>query len=167
VAYSGTGRHILDVSPKLSRLNEKVVLSHPHGRLMQMLIVLHLQAGCASSMCYTIAMLFTKLSSLMLYSHIFDKRGYVILNRMLMAMVVATASYSVSMCVTVCARVAALWDCGSAPSCHGRNMWLASLGMHITTDFLIILLPLPLLLTMRAKLRQKLSVIMIFLLGLL
>lgn len=70
--------------------------------------------------------------------------------------------------MTLCIPIEALWDPSVPGKCHAGPvyMWLA-IGFHIGTDFLIFLLPIPVVLRMTVSLKQKLILILIFSLGLL
>lgn len=70
--------------------------------------------------------------------------------------------------MTLCIPIQALWDPSVTGKCHiqPRYMWLF-IYLHIATDFLIFLLPIPVVLGMTVRLGQKLMLLFVFSLGLL
>lgn len=68
--------------------------------------------------------------------------------------------------MTLCIPLEAFWDPSVPGHCHSAPvyLWLA-IGFHIGTDFLIFLLPIPVVVRMMAPLGQKIMLLLIFALG--
>lgn len=67
--------------------------------------------------------------------------------------------------MTVCVPLQAYWD----PTIHGEckpvsYMW-AVIGLHVATDFLTFLIPIPVVLAMMIPWKQKIGLVLIFALG--
>jgi len=90
----------------------------------------------------------------------------------LFAVMVIGAWLVASVC-TACVPLEAFWNwwLRFAPVqpayCQPPNLWWANSGIHIATDVLIVLLPMPVISTLRLPRRQKMAVIGVFALGVL
>lgn len=83
-----------------------------------------------------------------------------------MAMVVLTGITGIGLIFTACIPLRAYWDTEvQASYCHSIHAYLAILGIQLGTDFLIFLLPLPVIWSMRAPRDQKLLLLTLFSFG--
>jgi hypothetical protein len=68
--------------------------------------------------------------------------------------------------VTACTPLEAFWD-RTIPgaTCRPAPYWYANTGMHIGTDILLYILPLPVIVRLQARRTQKIALYAIFSLG--
>lgn len=86
--------------------------------------------------------------------------------KVLMVMVILTCMTGVGLVFTACIPLTAYWDSNvHAAYCHSTDAYYAILGIQLGTDFLIFLLPLPVIWSMRAPRDQKLMLLMLFSFG--
>lgn len=77
--------------------------------------------------------------------------------RVLMAMAILTCLTGLALILTACIPLNAYWDQNvHAAYCHSFQAYYAILSIQLGTDFLIFLLPLPVIWTMKAPRDQKL-----------
>ncbi|KAK3997863.1 hypothetical protein QBC44DRAFT_46292 [Cladorrhinum sp. PSN332] len=117
---------------------------------------------------YQLSLACSKVSIILLYIQVLTynyarRAAYVVL---VIVVVYNVAGFVSTM--TLCIPIQAVWDPSVTGSCHRdpRYMWLM-IGFHIGTDFLIFLLPIPVVLRMTVPLGQKVMLLFIFALGLL
>jgi hypothetical protein len=122
--------------------------------------------GIFSSIAYTLSVTFTKMSILCLYLRIFTYDLIKRLTKILLAVVIVSHSWILASVLTSCVPLASLWDINVKPTyCHPAMVFWSNGAIHMTTDFLIFLLPLPIVLRMRIKPRRKIALLAVFLLG--
>ncbi|KAK1829511.1 hypothetical protein QBC39DRAFT_125812 [Podospora conica] len=117
---------------------------------------------------YFLSLLFSKLSILFLYIHIFTYKWARLAGQVLMAIVILTSVFMLVATVTACIPLEAYWNFfipRESVYCHPQGYWWANTGMHMVTDFLIFLLPLPVVWGIRLPRRQKFMLFSIFGLG--
>ncbi|KAK4201993.1 hypothetical protein QBC40DRAFT_252502 [Triangularia verruculosa] len=147
-AIYGLGKHALDINPDL--------------------MIPMARAGWYTILWYLLSLLLTKLSILLLYLRILSYQHARYYAYAILAIVLLTNGlWTLSTVVTACLPLAAFWDKTSYPNayCHPRNFWLGNTGLHIGTDILLYVLPLPVIVNLQVKLRQKLVLYGIFALG--
>ena len=113
------------------------------------------------------ALLFTKISILMLYIRILSYQHARYAAYAIMAIVVfANGLWTFATVVTACVPLQGFWD-RSIPNvyCHPKAIWFANTGLHIGTDVLLYVLPLPVIINLQIKARQKVFLYSIFALG--
>jgi len=67
--------------------------------------------------------------------------------------------------MTLCIPLQAYWDSSIHGDCKPISYMWAAIGLHIATDFLIFLIPIPVVWSMIIPIRQKIGLILIFALG--
>lgn len=108
----------------------------------------------------------TKISILLLYMRTLTYDWIQKALRVLMTMVILTGITGVGLIFTACIPLRAYWDMNvKASYCHSVEAYLAILGIQLGTDFLIFLLPLPVIWSMRAPRDQKLLLLTLFSFG--
>ncbi|KAK3325949.1 hypothetical protein B0H66DRAFT_580695 [Apodospora peruviana] len=143
----GLGKHALDVDMKIMQ---------PLAR-----------AGWYTILWYMMALLFTKISILMLYIRILSYQHARYAVYAIMAIVIfANGLWTFVTVITACVPLQAFWD-HTLPNayCHSSTYWFANTGLHIGTDILLYVLPLPVIINLQIKTRQKIFLYSIFALG--
>lgn len=110
-------------------------------------------------LCYLLSLAFSKLSILFLYIHIFAFKWARLGGQILMGIVIVTTIWQLGVLATACIPLAAYWDYKIPMTqqvyCHPQNLWWSNTTMHMVTDFLIFLLPMPIVWNIMLPRRQK------------
>ncbi|KAB5531355.1 hypothetical protein GE09DRAFT_383598 [Coniochaeta sp. 2T2.1] len=119
---------------------------------------------------YSLSLTFTKISILLLYKRIFTYPGWIKRTiKIVLFVVMAIGVWLIASVCTACVPLEAFWNWWIVfvrPTyCQPPNLWWANAGLHISTDVVIVLLPMPVLSTLRLPRRQKLAVMGVFALG--
>lgn len=115
-----------------------------------------------------LSLLFTKISILLLYIRILSYQHARYAVYAIMAIVILTNGiWTFVTVMTACLPLHAFWDRTSAPDawCRPLVWWYANTGLHIATDVLLYVLPLPVIVNLQVKLRQKIALYAVFALG--
>ncbi|KAK5656712.1 hypothetical protein OQA88_4259 [Cercophora sp. LCS_1] len=149
-AIYGLGRHILDVPP---------------GFMVPMA-----RAGWYTILWYMLSLLFTKISILLLYIRILSYQHARYAVYAILAIVILTnGAWTFVTVITACLPLHAFWDRPTMRPetyyCRPVVYWYANTGLHIATDVLLYVLPLPVIVNLQIKLRQKLVLYAVFALG--
>jgi hypothetical protein len=108
----------------------------------------------------------TKVAILLLYIHIFTLMWVRRAGQIILAIVIVTSLWAVAATLTACIPLQAFWDPSIRPSfCQPYQVWWGNTGLHMVTDFLIFLLPLPAVWKLRLPLKQKVILFGVFALG--
>jgi hypothetical protein len=106
------------------------------------------------------------MSFLFLYLTIFTYTWSNLACRILLALVILAAIWTITVTATACIPLQAFWDLSiQGAYCHKTDMWWVNTGFHVVTDFAIFLVPLPQIGTMRIPKKQKIILIILFSLG--
>jgi hypothetical protein len=127
-----------------------------------------LQAGIFTSLIYFISLLFTKLSILCLYMRIIQYEYVRHAGRAIFFIVSLSYVWMILNIVTTCVPLNDFWDLKKPYSekwCWKMEVFWSNAGLHMATDFLIFLLPLPVIFRLRLPRRQKIGLCLVFLLG--
>lgn len=145
--HAGIGLHAWDFD-----LNEVIPLS---------------KGGWYTLLWYSLSLCFTKISILLLYLAIFSYHWVRIAGKVILAAVVISNAWILGVVFTACIPLEAYWDYTLRESawCQPQPSWWANIGLHIATDFLIFLLPMPVITTLRLPRRQKYILVGVFTLG--
>jgi hypothetical protein len=84
-----------------------------------------------------------------------------------LAIVVIYNAWGLGMYLSMCIPIASFWDHSIEGYCHPHSVWWALTYLHIITDFMIFLIPIPVVVTMMIPMRQKLGLLGVFTVGLL
>ncbi|KXX73942.1 hypothetical protein MMYC01_209435 [Madurella mycetomatis] len=146
-AVYGLGKHALDIDPT-------VLL--PLAR-----------AGWYTILWYMLSLLFTKISILILYLRILSyQHARYAVHAILAIVIFANGLWTLITVATACTPLQAFWD-PTLPNatCRPSAYWFANTGLHIGTDILLYVLPLPVIINLQVKLRQKLALYSVLALG--
>jgi rhodopsin domain-containing protein len=106
-----------------------------------------------------------KISILLLYRRILAYRWAKVLTYVLLAITVLSGLWAVISVLTVCIPLASFWDISVKGFCHGPLWWAPATFTHIITDFLIYILPTPVIWTLRLRFRLKALLYFLFAFG--
>lgn len=163
-AHFGLGRHTAAISASmLRRLLEVRARDRP---LLECTLLTKRQASWFATLWFAITIYLTKISILFLYMRTLTHHWVQRTLRVLMTMVILTCVTGIGLVLTACIPLTAYWDSNvQATYCHSTDAYYAILGIQLGTDFLIFLLPLPVIWSMRAPRDQKLMLLMLFSFG--
>jgi len=115
---------------------------------------------------YITSLTFAKISILLLYLSIFTTRYMRIAGRVLLAIVIAVSLWAFVCSITVCVPLQAYWDPSiTTGKCWSAQVWLFNLTTHLATDYMIFLLPMPVILALQVRAKQKFALVSIFAMG--
>ncbi len=119
-------------------------------------------------MFYNLSLCLTKLSILLLYLRVLTHDYTQKITWVVIGIVGIYNAWALGMYLTMCVPLARMWDPDNNPGhCHPWSVWWALTYLHIATDFMIFLIPIPVVLTMMIPLRQKTGLLIVFSMGLL
>ncbi|KAH6633884.1 hypothetical protein B0J18DRAFT_470636 [Chaetomium sp. MPI-SDFR-AT-0129] len=105
---------------------------------------------------YQISLCFAKLAILILYIHLFTFKWARRAGQILFGIVAVSHLYMTLLAFTACIPLYAYWDTTVTDKyCHPQSLWWSATGLHMITDFLIFILPMPVVWTIRLPRRQK------------
>ncbi|KEZ40412.1 hypothetical protein SAPIO_CDS8279 [Scedosporium apiospermum] len=127
----------------------------------------YLQANLFSSILYVASLTFTKLSILCLYLRILTYERTQLATKVLIATVTISHTYILTNLFVSCVPLKAFWDYSIRKNsyCHDSSIYWSNYILHIATDFLIFLLPLPVISKLRIPKKQKFGLLAVFLLA--
>ena len=103
---------------------------------------------------------------LLQYYRLFPIRGFRITCCIVLGMVVIYSIWTVFGNMFICRPVALFWDKTLKGTCVNEfAMWFTNAGINIASDFVIILLPMPVLSKLNLPRPQKRALIVVFALG--
>ncbi|KAK4202968.1 hypothetical protein QBC40DRAFT_195205 [Triangularia verruculosa] len=112
---------------------------------------------------YLITLCFSKISILLLYIHLFTFKWARLAGQILLGVVIITHLFMALATFTACIPLNSYWDFSVEKKyCHAQSVWWSNTGMHMVTDFLIFLLPMPVVWSIRLPRRQKLALSAVF-----
>lgn len=124
------------------------------------------QTGWFALLWFALTVLATKLSILLLYMRTLTYDWVQRALWFLLTMVLLTGLTGIGLIFTACIPLQAYWDrMADATYCHTLQAYSAILGIQLGTDFLIFLLPLPVIWSMRAPKDQKILLLTLFSFG--
>jgi hypothetical protein len=114
-----------------------------------------------------LSLLATKVSICLLYLRVlrFRHARYAVW-AILFTVVVSNGIWTLYTVLTACQPLSALWLFDPAAWCRPQVDWFVNTGLHIGTDVLMYILPLPVVVGLRVGLRQKLALYAVLALGL-
>ncbi|EGZ76112.1 hypothetical protein NEUTE2DRAFT_153137 [Neurospora tetrasperma FGSC 2509] len=121
------------------------------------------RASWYSLVFYTLCLYFSKASILLLYIHLFNFRWARLGGQILLSIVTISYVCMLAVCFVATIPLNSYWDSTiqrqwTAP----QSMWWSSTGLHMATDFLIFLLPLPVVWSVMLPKRQKIALSVVF-----
>lgn len=114
-----------------------------------------------------LSLLFTKISILILYLRILSyQHARYAVHAILAIVIFANGLWTLITVATACTPLQAFWE-PTLPNatCRPSAYWFANTGLHIGTDILLYILPLPVIINLQVKLRQKLALYSVLALG--
>lgn len=125
-----------------------------------------LQSQWISILFYSLSLCTTKISILLLYITLFKTTWIRPAGYLALSLVVLTNLWTVYVIFTACVPLQAFWDMTiHGATCHPQSFWLANNYMHIITDILIFILPIPVVWSLRVRTRQRILLLGVFALG--
>ncbi|WYZ38235.1 hypothetical protein EsH8_III_000149 [Colletotrichum jinshuiense] len=125
----------------------------------------YVMTGTFTNLFYSISLTLTKVSILLLYVRILTYDLVRRLGKTLLGIVVITHTWIIVSILTTCIPLHAAWDrdpLNPPMYCHPINVFWGNACMHLATDFLIFLLPLFVVSSMRLPRRQKMGLYFVF-----
>ncbi|GJC87770.1 hypothetical protein ColLi_10608 [Colletotrichum liriopes] len=125
----------------------------------------YIEAGTFTNLFYSISLTLTKISILLLYIRILTYDLVRLLGKILLGTVIVSHAWIIVSILTTCIPLSAAWDfdpLGPAVYCHPISVFWGNACLHLVTDFLIFLLPLPVISSMRLPRRQKMGLYFVF-----
>ncbi|KAK0624872.1 hypothetical protein B0T17DRAFT_255060 [Bombardia bombarda] len=118
---------------------------------------------------YSCSLTFTRISILLLYKRIFTYNWAKKAIQVALTMVVAIGIWFIASVCSACVPLEAFWNWSlfwvTPVYCQPANIWWGNAALHITSDLLIMTLPLPILSTLKLPRRQKFALVGVFALG--
>ncbi|KAL1878036.1 hypothetical protein VTK73DRAFT_8260 [Phialemonium thermophilum] len=124
---------------------------------------------------YTLSLTLTKVSILLLYSRLFTTLSWARrANFAVLVCVLAISVWLVASVFTACVPLRAFWDwrivqptaaAADHVYCQPIGLWWAVQGLHIATDLIIVVLPIPVLVRVSLPVAPKLGLLAVFTLG--
>lgn len=125
-----------------------------------------IRAGWYGILWYALTLAFTKISICMLYFTIFTYEWSRRACWILIAIVIISNLWVVSSVLTACIPLQAFWDISiKGAYCHPQSVWWANTGLNMATDYLIFILPIPVIWSLNLPQRQKMLLVGVFALG--
>ncbi|EXM18478.1 hypothetical protein FOTG_13416 [Fusarium oxysporum f. sp. vasinfectum 25433] len=106
----------------------------------------------------------TKISILLLYARVFTKRSYRIAIYIVGAVVGASFVYNLTITFLACRPIHGFWK-PSSQTCLSSDYWIVSTVLHLGTDIIATILPLPILLMLNINRKEKIILVILFALG--
>ena len=76
-------------------------------------------------------------------------------------------AWAMGMYLSMCVPLEKVWEPLMDGYCHPWSVWWALTYLHIITDFMIFVIPIPVVVTMTIPKRQKAGLLIVFTMGLL
>ncbi|GFN14950.1 uncharacterized protein AtWU_04750 [Aspergillus tubingensis] len=115
---------------------------------------------------YNLTLTLTKLSLIFLYRRLFPTHTYRILLILTLIFVIITGLWMVLSTLIFCIPINAFWDTSLPHTCLPEDVvWCLNAAFQITTDLILVVLPLPILARLNLPKRQKAALLVIFALG--
>ncbi len=115
---------------------------------------------------YKVSVCLTKVATILLYLRIFISRGFRVAAFIAMGVIVAWSIGGIFATIFQCVPVAGSWDKSADASCIDKGkFWVAYAVMNILTDVMVLALPIPVILKLQLKTREKVLLCAMFLLG--
>ncbi|KAJ5182901.1 hypothetical protein N7492_000517 [Penicillium capsulatum] len=145
-ATSGMGMHMKDIPPEiLERQMKAFWLTVPF---------------------YNAAVLCAKASILLQYFRVFPTHRMRVICWVMITILGLYGTWAVISAFLNCVPVAKFWDDSIPGFCLSKpGLWFSNASMHITTDLVILLIPIPALIAVDIPNRQKIALIVMFALG--
>ncbi|CAL5871356.1 uncharacterized protein PFLUO_LOCUS5606 [Penicillium psychrofluorescens] len=115
---------------------------------------------------YNAAVLCAKASILMQYLRVFPTHRMRVICWVMIAILGIYGTWAVISAFLNCVPVAKFWDSSIPGFCLSKpGLWFSNASMHITTDFAILIIPIPALMAIDLPRKQKIALMVMFALG--
>ncbi|KAF8855779.1 hypothetical protein BDZ45DRAFT_746064 [Acephala macrosclerotiorum] len=119
-----------------------------------------------SILCYNMSLTLTKISIVLQYLRVFVGPRIRYACRSTIGFIIIYGIWTIVSGIFTCVPVAAFWDLNIHGHCIAHKfLWFFNAAMNIVTDLTILILPMPVLSTLKLPLKQKVGLMMIFALG--
>lgn len=129
-------------------------------------LIPYMKAFYSSIVVYNVAVCLTKISILLQYKRLFANT---IVQRITLTALCFLAAWAVALAfllTLICQPVAAFWDSSIPGHCLNiTTVWYVMAGVNLVTDFLILILPMPVISSLQLPSRQKYMLMGVFCLG--
>ncbi|KAK4031575.1 hypothetical protein C8A01DRAFT_51393 [Parachaetomium inaequale] len=115
---------------------------------------------------YNLSLWLTKISILLLYLRVLTHDYIRKVTWATIAIVTVYNAWGVAMFLGKCIPITKHWHPEEEGYCHPVSVWWALTYLHIATDFMIWVIPIPVLATMTVPVRQKAALLFVFTVGL-
>ena len=125
------------------------------------------QTGWLTLLFYELSLLFSQVSIMLLYLRIWNFPWVRRAAYGLLTLVVIYNILVIILVATACIPLRAFWDfeLQQTSYCHAKDIWWANTYLHIIFDFLIYLLPMPVIFHVRFPKKQKVLLLVLFAFG--
>ncbi|KJR89713.1 uncharacterized protein SPSK_06256 [Sporothrix schenckii 1099-18] len=124
------------------------------------------KAGLISILFYSLSLTFSKLSMLALYLVVFPYNWVRSVSFILLAVVAVGQTWVLYVIFSACTPLEAFWDPTIlGATCHPQVFWLSNQYLMIATDFMIFLLPLPVVWRLKVRPGHKVLLVFVFAMG--
>ncbi|KAE8350446.1 hypothetical protein BDV28DRAFT_150926 [Aspergillus coremiiformis] len=125
-----------------------------------------LKALWASIPLYNLSLNLTKVSLVLLYLRLFPLKGYRIVLVIVLIFVVISGLWMIFATLFMCIPIRGAWDPSIPRRCIPNSiLWSLNAALQITSDIIIVILPMPLLAKLQLPRRQKIALIAVFAFG--
>jgi hypothetical protein len=132
------------------------------------MLTIRLQTQWISIIFYSTSLQLTKLSIVIVYIQIFYYSWIRHASYGVLVVLLGTQIWVFYVIFTACDPLPAFWDPTIVPAvCRSQAYWLSNQYLAIATDFIIFLLPVPVIWDLKIRLRQKCLLLFLFTMGLL
>lgn len=114
---------------------------------------------------YTMSLAFTKLAILFLYMRFMVHGPQRIANYIVLGIVTACNVWVLINNFIQCIPLESLWNPNVQGTCLGLAVTIGNSVLHIITDFIMFVLPIPTLLKLKINTKQKMGLLVVFSLG--
>lgn len=126
----------------------------------------HFQCFWASVPLYQTSLIVTKMSILLQYRRVFDTPRMRLACNLLISFLAIYGTWTVISAWANCVPLAKFWDPTVPGFCFDkRALWFSNSAIHILTDLLILIYPMPVLSSLQLPKRQKFALMGVFALG--
>ncbi|KAF2178728.1 hypothetical protein K469DRAFT_675252 [Zopfia rhizophila CBS 207.26] len=124
-----------------------------------------LKAFWASLIVYYLSLGLTKTSIILQYRRVFTTKKFHIFCWLVLSAVVAYTVWTIFGSIFACLPVQAFWTREPANCINQFAMWFTNAGINILTDFVIIVLPMPVIRSLHLARRQRQALMCVFAVG--
>lgn len=103
---------------------------------------------------------------MLLYLRFFNEPIYIRLNRTVMGYVLIYAVCSIFVTIFQCVPISRTWDKSIGGGCINLEaFWYAGAAINVSSDLMILILPMPTIYKMNSPRRQRIGLAVVFLIG--